>query len=201
MLPQREQRRHSILRMFPQSRLTVLMQTRKSSVFHSFVTAVIRLSAVRATARQRLLPVQPWILKNRKMSNLSVHTRVQQQKVLFLPFRQIQNRARLQCVCGYRMTAERQSMPDRLLQLTNSSLSLRVPRQENWLFTIKQRAIHLSVRVGLQKAIVQSGLTRPAKASMKSFQRIRAVTILLSSVQTIQIGLTQQLPSTAANQP
>lgn len=69
--------------------------------------------------------------KNRKMSNLSVHTRVQQQKVLFLPFRQIQNRTRLQCVCGYRMTAERQSMPDRLLQLTNSSLSLRVPRQEN----------------------------------------------------------------------
>ena len=58
MLPQREQRRHSILIRFPQSRLTMLMQTRKSSVFHSFVTAVIRLSAVRATARQRLLPVQ-----------------------------------------------------------------------------------------------------------------------------------------------
>lgn len=51
------------------------------------------------------------------------------------------------------------------------------------------------------KTIVQSGLTRLAKASMKSFQRIRAVTILLSSVQTIQIILTQQLPSTAVNQP
>lgn len=59
MLPQREQRRYSILRMFPQSRLTVLTQTRESFVFHLFVTAVIRLSAVRATARQRLLPVQP----------------------------------------------------------------------------------------------------------------------------------------------
>ena len=85
--------------------------------------------------------------------------------------------------------------------IDNFKLITQSPQAGELTFTIKQRAIHLSVRVGLQKAIVQSGLTRPAKASMKSFQRIRAVTILLSSVQTIQIILTQQLPSTAANQP
>lgn len=38
------------------------------------------------------------------------------------------------------------------------------------------------------------------KSECEKLSRIRAVTILLSSAQNIQISLTQQLPSTAANQ-
>lgn len=43
-------------------------------------------------------------------------------------------------------------------------------------------------------------INQEGKTSIKSFQRIRAVIILLNSVQTIQISLTQQLPYTAVNQ-